>query len=126
MMKPSKTQLYDAMGELIYAVAKSEGFAEAEPSTLLIELLAGQAWANEVQLSFNYEYQNENTMEEAYEKAVDVCKAYGPAEEYAFLFQALEVLGRHTLKGKPEQPSILSRFQNDLTTHFMAMDFQQG
>ena len=123
-MRPTKSQLYDAMGELIYAVAKAKGIAAQNETSLLPELLAQYDWAKAVEWSFNYEDAKQKTMEEAYSKAIDTCKAYGPAEEYASLMQVLEILGQGKASAIAPAPSVLLRFQTDLTNHFMAMDFQ--
>ena len=122
MRKPSKSQLYDAMGELIYAVAKEEGNNLQTNLTIVNDLLANKIWASEVQWSFNYEYSHDKSMEEAYTKAIDTCKAYGPTEEYAFLMEALEILGNKKSASKKPDPSMLLRFQNDLTQHFQSID----
>lgn len=122
MRKPSKSQLYDAMGELIYAVAKEEGNSLQNNLTIVNDLLANKNWVSEVQWSFIYEYSHDKSMEEAYTKAIDTCKAYGPTEEYAFLMEALAMLGRNKSTLKKTDPSVLIRFQTDLTQYFQSID----
>jgi hypothetical protein len=118
-MKPSKSQLYTAMGELVYAVAKSKGLSLQPDSALFLNLFADQAWSQDVLWSMFYEHEKNKTLDEAYTKAIDICKAYGPAEEYHYLIMALKEL---SLADDKQENDIIVRFQEDLTSHFMAME----
>ena len=63
------------------------------------------------------------TLDEAYNKAIDICKAYGPAEEYHYLIMALKELSLADDKQADEHENdIIVRFCEDLTSHFMAME----
>lgn len=120
-MKPTKSRLYDALGELYYAIAKSNGKAHQIEYSALMEKLSPYSWAYAVQWSFNYEFHKGNTIEEVYGKAIDTCKAYGPTEEYAFLIEAIEnsnTMEQHTKR----KPQLIDRFQEELISHFRTLD----
>ena len=58
-----KTELYDAFGELIYAVAKADGFIQNEEVGKLQELLASHTWGKEIGWSFNYEREKKQDLQ---------------------------------------------------------------
>jgi len=121
-MKPSKEKLYDALGELVYAVAMADGQVQAEEIEKLRELLLSHPSAQEIQWSFDYEHRKDITLEEAYAKALDTCKAYGPTREYAFLFEALEAVADASQGIDAEEWAVIQRFRSELRAHFLTLD----
>ncbi len=124
-MKPSKEKLYDALGELIYAVAKADGLVQAEETAKLDEILQKHPWSREVQWSFDYEKKHETSLEEAYAKALNTCKDYGPAEEYEYLFEILYEIAKASNGLNVEEAQIIVRFKMDLKEHFMNLDLEE-
>jgi len=121
-MKPSKEKLYDALGELIYAVAKADGLVQPSETDKLHELLMGHPWSREIQWSFDYEQRKEITVDEAYEKALDTCKAYGPTKEYAFLFEVLRAVAEASHGVDASEREVIHRFKKELKEHFLTLD----
>lgn len=121
-MKPSKEKLYDALGELVYAVAKADGSVQPEEIEKLRELLLAHPRAREIQWSFDYEHRHDITVEEAYAKALDTCKDYGPTEEYAFLFEAVEAVAEASHGVEAREWAVIQRFRSELREHFLNLD----
>lgn len=119
MGKVDKNRLYDAFGELIYAVAKADGLVQAEELTALETILSGHPWAKEIQWSFDYENRKENSVEEAYKKAVDICKFNGPDPEYDFLFEVLEEVAKASDTIEESEASVILDFTNELKERFI-------
>lgn len=118
-MEVNKEQLYDALGELIYAVAKADGLVQEEETARLEELLFAHPWAREIRWSFNYEKGKQNSVQEAYEKALETCKNYGQSEEYPFLFEVLNAVAKASGGMEPSEKEIIERFQRELKEHFV-------
>ncbi|MCH2084359.1 MAG: hypothetical protein MK226_18320 [Saprospiraceae bacterium] len=121
-MKPSKEQLYDALGELIYAVAFADGEVQESEVKQLEKVISTHPWAAAVKWSFNYEKSKGKSVEEAYEKAIDTCKAYGPTEEYVYLFKTLDAVAEANNGIELSEAKLIQRFKNDLKEHFLHSD----
>lgn len=119
-MDVGKTQLYDAFGELIYAIAQVDGVIQEAEIQKLRELLLGHAWAAEIEWSFNYEKKKTRTVEEAMAKALETCKSYGPSSEYAFLLEVLYLVAKASDGVQTEEQAIIDQFKRELTEHFAA------
>ncbi|MFK7908301.1 MAG: hypothetical protein AB8B69_24440 [Chitinophagales bacterium] len=119
MGKVAKNRLYDAFGELIYAVAKADGLVQAEELTALQTILSGHPWAKEIQWSFDYENRKGNSVEEAYKKAVDICKVNGPDPEYDFLFEVLENVAKASDTVEESEASVILNFTAELKERFI-------
>jgi hypothetical protein len=118
-MYVNKEQLYDALGELIYAVAKADGLVQESETIRLEELLMAHPWAREIKWSFKYEQGRENSVQDAYAKALETCKNYGQSEEYDFLFEVLEAVGAANGGMTPPEREVIDRFQRELKEHFV-------
>jgi tellurite resistance protein len=110
----SKEQLYDAFGELLYAVASIDGEVQYEEAKKIEELLTGHEGAEEMMWSFEYEYRNKNTVKEASERALIVCKAYGSCPDYPFLINALQKTAEASSGIQAEEQSLLDQFAKEL------------
>ena len=121
-MKPSKDKLYDAIGELIYALAMADGRVQEDEINKLKELLIAHPHAQEIQWSFNYEKGQSISLEEAYDRALATCKEYGPTEEYAFLFEALDSIAAASDGIEASELEIIQRFKKELKEHFLNLD----
>lgn len=123
-MKPSKEKLYDALGELIYAVAIADGRIQESEVEKLHELLLAHPNAQAIQWSFDYENRSGIPIDQAYNKALDTCKNYGPTEEYAFLFDALNAVAEASNGVDAKELEVIHRFQKELKAHFMDLNLE--
>ncbi len=115
----NKEQLYEAFGELIYAVAKADGLVQDEEVQALQDILQQHAWAQEVEWSFNYEVKNQKDINDAYERAVDTFREYGPTPEYEYLIEILEKVAQASDGIDSKEEKIIQGFQDDLKTRFI-------
>ena len=121
-MKPSKDQLYDALGELIYAVAFSDGEIQQSEIDKLESVLAQHEWSAAVRWSFDYENSKHQSVEDAYQKALETCKNYGPTEEDASLFTILDEVAEASNGIDANEAALIARFKNELREHFLNLD----
>ena len=114
----TKVELYDAFGELIYALAKADGVIQGEEVAALEEIVEGHPWASEITWSFNYEAQKEKTLQEAYDKALSICKEYGPSPDYPFLFEVLDKIAAAADGIHDEETAVINNFKKELLEKF--------
>ena len=113
-----KDRLYDAFGELIYAVAKADGIITQEETRRLDEILEGHPWASEIRWSFDYENEKQHSVEAAYEQALDRCIKNGPDAEYAYLLEILDALAKVCQEGRKQEEQMINDFKTNLTKRF--------
>ena len=113
-----KTELYDAFGELIYAVAKADGFIQNEEVDKLQELLASHTWGKEIQWSFDYERETKKDLQAAYDKALYTCKEYGPSREYPELLDILQQIAAASTGVDSEEARLIHDFEAELRRKF--------
>lgn len=118
-MELNKEQLYDAFGELLYAVAMVDGEVQEAEAKRIEELLTGHPAAAEIEWSFAYEFEKKQTVNDAYKKALDICKYYGPCPDYPFLIDALKKVAESVNGLSEEEKQIIDNFQNELREHFI-------
>lgn len=112
--------VYEAFGELLYAVAMADGEIQDEEVNVLNKILADHQYAKEIKWSFQYETQKATTVTDAYEKALSTMVEYGPFEDYPFLFDALEKVA-HAFQGiMPEEQELIENFREELNTQLGA------
>ena len=114
----NKTQLYDAFGEIIYAIAISDGMIQPEELKSLETILKGHPWAKEIQWSFDYEHRKENALMDSYNKAIETFKEYGPTEEYNYLVEILGEVAAASNGFERKEGMLISNFQKLLEGHF--------
>ena len=85
----SKTRLYDAFGELIYAVAIADGLIQKEEIDVMEQVLEGHPWAKEIKWSFDYERKKNHALRDTYLKALETLKEHGPDPDYTYLVLSL-------------------------------------
>jgi len=122
----SKTRLNDAFGELIYAVAISDGMIQPEEVETLEELLKGHPWANEIQWSFDYELKNKNDLKDSYQKALETLKENGPFEDYNYLVEIIEKIAAKSDGVDKNEKIIIKDFQQSLRDHFLEFLDENG
>ncbi|MFT7589083.1 MAG: hypothetical protein ACI959_001297 [Limisphaerales bacterium] len=118
-MKDGILQLYDAFGELLYVLAKSDGEIQVEEVETLHALIAGHNWSEEIIWSFEYESKKKQDLETVYNRVIDTCAAIGPHKEYELMLQVLEAVAESSLGIVKEERAIIDRFKTDLTSRFI-------
>lgn len=116
----SKEKVYEAFGELLYAVARSEGKVKQKTIDHLENILKKYTWGNEAIWSFKYEKEHKKSFEETYDHAVDIFIEYGPFEEYEKFFELIEEINQedNSIFGNRGQ-KILINFKKKLHRAFM-------
>lgn len=115
----AKERLYDAFGELIYAVALADGAIQNEEITKLNEILNKHQWAKEIEWSFNYEKSKSITVKDAYTKAMSTFKDYGPDPEYQNMLEVMLEVAKAFNGIVPEEQKIIDDFQKELREKFI-------
>lgn len=115
----SKEKLYDAFGELIYAVAKADGLIQVEEKLMLEKILAEHPWASQIHWSFDYESKKDMDPEESYKKALDIFKEHGPDPDYVYLLEILEKVAAASDGIDADEQKVIDSFQSDLYKRFV-------
>ena len=110
----NKEKLFEAFGELIYAVAKIDGTVQPEEVEKLKALFQYKTGGDEVIWSFNYENRNNNNVKDAYEKALGVMIEYGPYDGYPELIRILSEVAKASNGIDESERFLISRFEEDL------------
>jgi len=84
-----KERLYDAFGELFYALASVDGVISKEELRTIGEILDGHEGAKAIKWSFEYEKTKSRPLEEAFDKALSVVKVMASGDDLDFLIDAL-------------------------------------
>lgn len=110
----NKEKLFEAFGELIYAVAKIDGTVQPEEVEKLKSLFQYKTGGEEIIWSFNYETQKGNDVKYAYEKALGVMVEYGPYDGYPELIRILNEVAKASNGIEESERFLISRFEDDL------------
>lgn len=113
-----RERLYDAFGELIYAVAMADGDVQKEEVTALEKLLKSHPWAKEIKWSFNYEHNKNHSIDEAFDHAINICKENGPDPEYKYLLDVMTQVAEAFNGIIPQEQKIIENFKSDLHRRF--------
>ena len=116
----SPTRLNDAFGELIYAVAISDGMIQEAEVETLQKFLAEHPRGKDIQWSFDYERQKGNSLMDTYNKALESLKENGPHPDYAYLVGVLEAVAEANAGFQKREGQLISNFQKSLRAHFLA------
>lgn len=122
----SKTRLYDAFGELIYAVALADGLIQQEELDKIEEVLKNHPWGKDIKWSFDYEARKGNDPKDAYEKALDLLKEHGPDEDYAFLIDIVNQIASASDGIDGKEKAVIEGFQSSLRVHFLEFLDEEG
>ncbi len=115
-----RERLYDAFGELLYAIAMADGEVQEEEIKILENILHKHSWAKEIKWSFDYEKQKNTDVEEAYSKAIEACKANGPDPEYKYLLDVMHLVADAFEGTVPQEEKLINRFREDLKKQFLS------
>ncbi len=114
-----RERLYDAFGELLYAIAMADGKVQKEEIRVIEGILNKHLWAKEIKWSFDYEKYKNHSLEEAYTKAISVCKENGPDPEYKYLLDLMRIVADAFDGTVAQEEHIISRFKGDLHDEFL-------
>lgn len=122
----ARQDLYDAFGELIYAICMADGrLTETEVKTYT-DLLVGYKGAKDVQWSFDYSHAKGISVDTAFEKGIAVCKQNGPDPEYTKIIEVLDAVSVADGIDVSER-ELINRFISELKEKFIAdHDKEQG
>ena len=115
----NKERLYDAFGELIYALAMADGLIQPEEIQALNDILKGHPWASQIKWSFDYEANKNTNLQDVYKKALDTFTQHGQDEEYVYLIDVLEKVAKASDGIDKNEAQFIERFQKDLKENFI-------
>jgi uncharacterized tellurite resistance protein B-like protein len=115
----NKEKLYEAFGELLYAVAMADGAVQEEERARMKAVLAPFRWGEEVLWSFNYETNHQRPLKDAYAKSFRAICEHGPFSEFYEFVQVLEDVAAASKGIDPEERAMIDRFRQDLQEAFM-------
>ncbi|WP_375561338.1 TerB family tellurite resistance protein [Bernardetia sp. OM2101] len=115
----NKERLYDAFGELIYALAMADGLIQPEEIRALDAILEGHPWASQIKWSFNYESNKNLDLKDVYKKALDTFTQHGQDKEYAYLIDVLKKVAKASDGIDEAEQEMIERFQKDLKENFI-------
>lgn len=111
-------KVYEAFGELLYALALSDGELQQEEEDRLKEIVSGHQWETDILWSFNYEKGRRSDIKEAYQRALDVFSQYGPYREYDKFFGVLEQVAEASAGVDVEERKLIDSFKAELLERF--------
>lgn len=114
----NEEHLYDAFGELVYAVSVADGYIQPAEPAALRSLLAHHEWASEIQWSFDYEVKAGQSVEAVYEKALMTFEKIGPHPEYAFMLEVLDQIATASHGIDTNERELIARVSVDLKERF--------
>jgi uncharacterized tellurite resistance protein B-like protein len=114
----TKEKLYEAFGELIYAVAKADGIVQGEEVEALEKILKSHSWAQDIIWSFKYEAEKNHSIDYVYKKAMDIFKEHGPASEYDQLISVLQAVAKASQGVSTDEKGVINKFQYELIEKF--------
>lgn len=114
----TKEKLYEALGELLYAVAMADGVIQEEERSALNDILVDHPWATDIQWSFEYEMKKEHNVETLYQKALTACHAYGPSPEYKEFADLMLQLAKAAEGVDEREEELIKSFSRELQERF--------
>lgn len=115
----NKERLYDAFGELIYALAMADGLIQPEEIQALDTILQGHPWASQIKWSFDYEVNKGLDIKQVYKKALDTFTQHGQDKEYAYLIDVLQKVAKASDGIDVAEQEMIELFQKDLRENFI-------
>lgn len=125
MSMVNKEKLLEAFGELIYAVAKIDGKVQPEEIEKLKALFQYKQGGEEIVWSFNYETKKNNSVKDAYEKALSVMIEYGPYVGYPELIRILNEVAQASNGIDESERFLISRFEEDLMRGLRSRPYEE-
>ena len=117
-MRVSKEQLFEAFGEILYALAAVDGKIQAEEKVLIAQAIKHHRYEYDILFSFKQEVTKARTITEAFTKAMQTFREYGPFDGYSDFKIILENLASSCHGISVEEQEIIDRFHKELLTNF--------
>ncbi len=114
-----KDRLYDAFGEIAYAIAKADGLIDQEEINKLTEIIDNHPWASNIKWSFNYEWLRDEDAEVIYKKAITRCYDHGPSPEYKQFIDLMNEIAKASHGVDEKESAMIESFSKDLINQFM-------
>jgi uncharacterized tellurite resistance protein B-like protein len=121
----TKEKLFDAFGELIYALAQADGLVQKEEISALQTILQKYEWASAVEWSFNYEKNRQQPLNQVYANALETFRAFGPTPEYQDLIEIMEAVAQASAGIDAQERKLIDGFQTELKEKFI-QDLENG
>jgi uncharacterized tellurite resistance protein B-like protein len=113
-----KEKLYEALGELLYAMAKADGTVQESEIRAIDNIVKNHSWGNEIKWSFDYENRKENNIEDVLKKAIDICHQNGASAEYLEFIDMLEIIAKAHEEFEDSEKNVITQFRVNLTEKF--------
>lgn len=110
----SKEELYDAFGELLYAISSIDGEVQYEEAKKIEELLKGHEGAEDMMWSFEYEFDKQKTVAESCNKALAICQLYGHCSDYPFLIKVMKEVAAVSAGISEQEKNLIESFEKEL------------
>lgn len=110
----NREKLFEAFGELIYAVAKIDGDVQPEEVEKMRSLFQYKKGGEEVIWSFDYENKHNSTVKDAYERALEEMIRHGAYDGYSELIYILNEVAKASSGIDEGEKQLISRFEEDL------------
>lgn len=111
-------RLFEVFGELLYAIAMSDGVIQKEEITAFEEVLENHPWSTSVKWSFNYETTKGTAIEDVYNKVINFCHHHGPSAHYPDFISAMEKIAAAANGIDEKEAAMIKSFSADLTARF--------
>jgi hypothetical protein len=117
-MTVSKEQLFEAFGEILYAMAAVDGHIQQEEKVLIAQAIKHHRFEYDILFSFKQEVNKARTIKEAFAKAMQTFRMYGPFDGYSDFKIILENLAMSCHGVSVEEQEIIDQFHKELLGNF--------
>ena len=117
-MRISKEQLFEAFGEILYAMAAVDGKIQQEEKELIAQAIKHHRHEYDILFSFKQGVTKAKTIKEAFGKAMETFRSYGAFDGYSDFKIILENLAQSCQGISPEEQEIIDQFHKELLTNF--------
>lgn len=117
-MPVSKEELFEAFGEILYALAAVDGKIQEEEKVLIAQAIKHHRYEYDILFSFKQEVTKARTITEAFTKAMHTFQEYGPFDGYSDFKIILENLASSCQGISVEEQKIIDQFHKALLANF--------
>jgi len=116
----TRHRLYQTFGELLYLVAIADGVISKEETDELNIILKDHSELENIKWSFNYEMDNNTSVDLLYKRIIETYTDNGPDEAYEFFIKSLEQLAKADGVVDKSEQDLINKFSSDLLVRFKA------
>lgn len=117
-MRISKEQLFEAFGEILYAMAAVDGQIQKEEKELIAQAIKHHRHEYDILFSFKQGVTKAKSIKEAFGKAMETFRSYGAFDGYSDFKIILENLAQSCQGISPEEKEIIDQFHKELLANF--------